>query len=107
MCGRISPVPLPAGRGTQLEDTLQFMVLKEYLRMEEVPGIPALEKTPAYISYAPVETAPFRRDLILIAAKPAAAMLIYETALRSRAGAALAARYASSSGQITTSCRAE
>src|SRR6266478_8848201 len=83
-------IPLPAGRGAQLEDTLQFMVLKEYLRMEEVPGIPTLEKAPAYISYAPVETAPFRRDLILIAAKPAAAMLIYETALRSGAGAALA-----------------
>ena len=83
-------IPLPAGRGTQLEDTLQFMVLKEYLRMEEVPGIPTLEKAPAYISYAPVETAPFRHDLILIAAKPAAAMLIYETALRSGAGAALA-----------------
>ena len=83
-------IPLPAGRGAQLEDTLQFMVLKEYLRMEEVPGIPTLEKTPAYISYAPVETAPFRHDLILIAAKPAAAMLIYETALRSGAGAALA-----------------
>jgi len=83
-------IHLPSERGTQLDDTLQFMVLKEYLRMEEVPGIPTLEKTPAYISYAPVETAPFRRDLILITAKPAAAMLIYETALRSRAGAALA-----------------
>jgi len=83
-------IGLPAGRGTRLKDTLQFMALKEYLRMEEVPGIPTLEQAPAYISYAPVETARFRRDLILIAAKPAAAMLIYETALRSGAGAALA-----------------
>ena len=83
-------IDLSAGRGTQLEDTLKFMVLKEYLRMEEVPGIPTLEKAPAYISYAPVEIAAFRPDLILIAAKPAAAMLIYETALRSGAGAALA-----------------
>jgi uncharacterized protein (DUF169 family) len=83
-------IHLPAERETQLDDTLKFMVLKEYLRMEEVPGIPTLEKTPAYISYAPVENAPFRHDLILIAAKPAAAMVIYETALRSGAGAALA-----------------
>jgi len=83
-------IRLSSERGTQLEDTLKFMVVKEYLRMEEVPGIPTLEKAPAFISYAPVETAPFRRDLILIAAKPAAAMLIYETALRSGAGAALA-----------------
>src|SRR5882672_3477668 len=64
-------IPLPAERGSQLEDTVKFMVLKEYLRMDEVPGIPTLEKTPAFVSYAPVEAAPFRPDLILIAAKPA------------------------------------
>src|SRR5204863_6442281 len=62
----------------------------EYLRMEEVPGIPTLEKAPAFVCYAPLEAANFHHDLILIAAKPAAAMLIYETALRSGAGAALA-----------------
>jgi uncharacterized protein (DUF169 family) len=83
-------ISLPAERGSQLEDTLKFMVLKEYLRMDEVPGIPVLSKTPAYIAYAPIEAAPFRHDLILIAAKPASAMLIYETALRAGAGAALA-----------------
>ena len=83
-------IPLPTERGSQLEDTVKFMVLKEYLRMEEVPGIPTLERTPACICYAPVDQAIFRRDLILIAAKPAAAMLIYETALRSGAGPALA-----------------
>ena len=80
---------LPAERGTQLEDTVKFMVLKEYLRMEEVPGIPTLEKAPAYISYAPIDAASFRHDLVLIAAKPSAAMLIYETALRAGAGSAL------------------
>jgi uncharacterized protein (DUF169 family) len=80
---------LPPERGTQLDDTVKFMVLKEYLRMEEVPGIPTLEKAPAYISYAPIDAAPFRHDLVLIAAKPSAAMLIYETALRAGAGAAL------------------
>jgi uncharacterized protein (DUF169 family) len=81
---------LPPERGAQLEDTVKFMVLKEYLRMEEVPGIPTLDKSPQYISYAPVDAAPFQHDLILIAAKPAAAMMIYETALRAGAGAALA-----------------
>src|SRR5258707_234997 len=80
---------LPPERGTQLEDTVKFMVLKEYLRMEEVPGIPTLEKAPAYVSYAPIDAAPFRHDLVLIAAKPLAAMLIYETALRAGSGAAL------------------
>src|SRR6266478_7028744 len=83
-------IDLPAERGSQLDDAVKFMVLKEYLRMEEVPGIPALDKPPAFVSYAPVEAATFHHDLILIAAKPAAAMLIYETALRSGAGAGLA-----------------
>jgi uncharacterized protein (DUF169 family) len=83
-------IPLPAERGSQLNDTIGFMVEKEYLRMEEVPGIPTLEKTPAYIAYGPAESASFKHDLVLIAAKPSQAMLIYETALRAGAGAALA-----------------
>jgi len=83
-------IRLPAGRGSELEDTVKLMVSNGYLSLEEVPGIPTLEKTPAYISYAPVETASFRHDLILMAAKPAAAMLIYEAALRAGAGNAVA-----------------
>jgi len=74
----------------QLEDTVKFMVSNEYLRMEEVAGIPTLEKGPAYISYGPAETASFTHQLILVAAKPGAAMLIYESALRANAGNALA-----------------
>src|ERR1700756_4362389 len=66
------------------------MVSKEYLRMEEVPGIPVLEKTPAFMSYGPVENAAFRHDLVLMAAKPAPAMLIYEAALRAGAANTLA-----------------
>src|SRR5215470_14744627 len=58
-------IPQPTERGSQLEDTVKFMVLKEYLRMEEVPGIPTLEKAPAYISYAPIDAATFRQDLVL------------------------------------------
>jgi uncharacterized protein (DUF169 family) len=78
-------VPAP-----QLEDTVKFMVSGEYLRMEEVEGIPTLEKTPAYVSYGPAETASFPYHLVVVAAKPAAAMLIYESALRAGAGNALA-----------------
>src|SRR6476620_8336623 len=70
--------------------TVKLMVREEYLRMEEVPCSPTLQKSPAYICYAPIDAAPFPHDLVLIAAKPSAAMLIYETALRAGAGAALA-----------------
>jgi uncharacterized protein (DUF169 family) len=80
-------IGVPAG---QLEDTVKFMVSSEYLRMEEVAGIPTLEKSPEYVSYGPAETASFPHQLIVLAAKPAAAMLIYESALRAGAGNALA-----------------
>lgn len=83
-------ISLPAERGSQLLETLQLMVVTEYLRMEEVPGIPTLPTTPAYIAYAPVESAGFPYDLVLIAARPASAMLIHEAALRAGAGNALA-----------------
>src|SRR5947209_3554333 len=83
-------IPLPAERGSQLDDTLKLLVSNEYLRMEEVADIPTLAKTPAYISYGPAEAAAFPYDLILIAAKPAAAMLVYESALRAGAGNAVA-----------------
>jgi len=34
--------------------------------MEEVAGIPTLERRSAYIAYAPSTAAPFRPDLVLI-----------------------------------------
>jgi len=83
-------IEMPADRATQLGDTLNLLVTNEYLRMEEVPGIPVLPKTPAFICYGPVETAAFPYQLVLIAAMPASAMLIYEAALRSGAGKAVA-----------------
>src|SRR5262249_19650236 len=83
-------IALPADRGSQLNDTGTFMGTNRYLLMEEVPGIPTLETAPKFVAYAPVDAAAFRPDIVLIAAKPAAAMLIYETALRSGAGPGLA-----------------
>jgi uncharacterized protein (DUF169 family) len=82
-------IGLPAERGSQLADTMNLMVDTGYLRMEEAPGIPVLPKAPAYISYAPVAEADFPYDVVLMAAKPLSAMLIYEAALRAGAGNAL------------------
>src|ERR1022692_4272273 len=82
-------IGLPPERGSELEGAVKLMVANDYLLMEEVAGIPTLEKAPAYISYSPAESATFRPDLILIAAKPAVAMLIYEAALRAGAGSVL------------------
>jgi uncharacterized protein (DUF169 family) len=80
---------LPADRGAVLEDTIGFMVGNGYVQIAEVPSIPVLPKSPAVIAYAPVDQAPFDPAVILIAAKPYAAMIIYEAALRAGAGDAL------------------
>jgi uncharacterized protein (DUF169 family) len=82
-------IAIPADRGNVLMDTIGFMVEKSYLQMAEVPGIPVLPNTPACIAYAPVADATFEPNVVLIAAKPAEAMLVYEAALRAGAGEAL------------------
>ncbi len=53
-----------------------------YVKPEEVPQIPRLAKTPKAIVYAPLGDAPVNPDVVLFACKPAAAMLLNETAAR-------------------------
>jgi uncharacterized protein (DUF169 family) len=77
---------LPPEQGSALNDTITFMVDSGYLQTAEVPLIPALPKSPQFIAYAPVDDARFRKDVVVIAARPGAAMLIYEAALRCGAG---------------------
>jgi uncharacterized protein (DUF169 family) len=67
----------------QLMDTVKLMVSNGYLRESEAPGIPALDRGPKYVAYAPLGQARFRADVVILAAKPAAAMLVYEAAVRS------------------------
>ena len=83
-------IALPAGRASELAETVNFMVSSGYIDMSEVPGIPALERAPRYVAYAPAVNASFRPDVVLIAARPADAMLLYEASLRAGAGDALA-----------------
>ena len=79
-------IALPPEQGSALNDTITFMVDSGYLQTAEVPLIPALPKSPQFIAYAPVDDARFRKDVVVIAARPGAAMLIYEAALRCGAG---------------------
>ena len=55
------------------------MVRSGYLQMAEVPGIPVLPKAPAPVAYGPVADAAFAPDVVVIAARPASAMLIYRS----------------------------
>lgn len=79
-------IPLPLAREPELEQTIGFMVESSYLAMEEVPGIPTLAKMPAVIAYGPADDDAFPPAVVLVAARPAVAMLLYEAALAAGAG---------------------
>ena len=112
-------IPLPPEREQELSRTLGLMFEIGYIRMEEVPGIPRLERTPAVTVYAPLGDTPVEPDAVLVAGRPGALMLLQEAALRGGATlqpmfgrptcmaipAALSGPVVSSLGCVTTSLR--
>lgn len=77
---------LPAERAQELEATVGFMVQSRYLDLAEVPGIPTLATSPGVVAYGPVDAGAFPPTVVLVAARPAQAMLLYEAALKAGAG---------------------
>ena len=75
-------IALSPERAGELEQTLGFMVENNYIALSEVPGIPTLPQTPNYIAYGPADTAAFTPDVIVLAARPAQIMVIYEAAIQ-------------------------
>jgi len=73
-------IPLPAARAAELPDTLGFMAKIGYVRMEEVPAIPVLSRTPAVVVYAPLGDTPVDPDVVLVAGRPGRLMLLMEAA---------------------------
>jgi uncharacterized protein (DUF169 family) len=82
-------IPLSAERQNETEQTLGLMFGVGYIRPEDVPGIPRLQKTPAAIVFAPLGAAPLQPDVVLFACRPSAAMLLNEAAMRVGSGGAL------------------
>lgn len=82
-------IALPAERAHELNETIVFMAQNNYVAPAEVPGIPALARSPGAVAYGPMNGAGFKPDVVLIAAKPAQAMLFYEAAIKAGAGSAL------------------
>jgi uncharacterized protein (DUF169 family) len=74
-------IPLPAERANDLGDTLGLMADLGYVRMEEVPGIPVLPKTPAVIIYAPLGDTPVDPDVLIFVASAASLMRLHEAAM--------------------------
>lgn len=82
-------IGLPAERASELDQTISFMVGIGYLKMEEVPGIPRLARTPGAVIYAPLAETPVDPDVVLFAGPPGRVMLLQEGA--TRAGVAVTA----------------
>lgn len=79
-------IPLPPDRARELDQTLTFMAGIGYLRMEEVPGISRLPRTPGIVIYAPLGDTPVPPDVVLFAGRPGRLMLLQEAALRGGVG---------------------
>ena len=75
-------LPLPPERAGELPTVLEIMTGLGYLKMEEVPGIPRLPKTPGAIVYAPLADTPVDPDVVLFIGPPGRLMLLQEAALR-------------------------
>lgn len=82
-------IALPMERAHELNDTIVFMAENNYIATSEVPGIPVLAKSPGTVAYGPVDRVGFKPDVVLIAAKPSQAMLIYEAAIKAGVGSTL------------------
>src|SRR6476646_7050656 len=82
-------IDLPADRAGELEQALGLMVGAGYLKMEEVPSIPRLPRTPAITCFAPLDTAVVAPDGVIVTGKPGVLMRLQEAAIRAGAVAPL------------------
>ena len=74
-------IPLPPDRANELGEMLGFMADNGYMRMDEVPGIPVLPKTPAVVVYAPLGETPVNPDVVIFMASAARLMVVHEAAI--------------------------
>ena len=75
-------IDLPKERQHELADTLSLMSDLGYIRMEEIPGVPRLEKTPATTVYAPLAATPVAPDAVIVTGTPGGLMLLHEAGAR-------------------------
>ena len=76
-------VPLSEAKGAELNETLGFMAGLDYIRMDEVPGIPTLKAPFRFGLYAPLDASPFEPDLVIVRGNARQIMLLSESATAS------------------------
>jgi len=73
-------VTLPEPKAAELNSTIGLMVGLDYIRMEEVPGIPQLPGPFRFGLYAPLDASPFEPDVVIVRGNARQVMLLSETA---------------------------
>jgi uncharacterized protein (DUF169 family) len=73
-------IDLPADKAKELEDMVGTMVQLQYIRMEEVPGIPRRKESFGVVVYAPLADARFEPDVVLVSGNAKQMMLLAEAA---------------------------
>ncbi|HTU22179.1 MAG TPA: DUF169 domain-containing protein [Gemmataceae bacterium] len=80
-------VDLPPERAKELQDVVETMVKLDYLRLEEVPGIPRRQGKLGVVLYAPLATAPFEPEVVVVCGNAKQIMLLAEAAQAAGVGA--------------------
>jgi uncharacterized protein (DUF169 family) len=74
----------PEKRKDELTQTLGLMFSVNYIREEELAGIPRLGKEPKAIVYAPLGDTPLDPSVVIMTCRPSKAMLLNEALIRSK-----------------------
>jgi uncharacterized protein (DUF169 family) len=75
-------IALPEARANELGQTLTIMSDAGYIKMEEIPGIARLARSPGAVVYAPLGDTPVDPDVVIFSGRPGRVMLLEEAALR-------------------------
>jgi uncharacterized protein (DUF169 family) len=73
-------VELPSVVARQLNEIVQTMVGLQYITMQEIPAIPKRDQPFTIAAYAPLATAPFEPDVVLVRGTARQLMLLAEAA---------------------------
>ncbi len=73
-------------RAEELERDFSRLTGSGYVKMEEIPSIPRLSKTPSVVIYSPLGSTPTDPDLVVFVVRPMQAMIFQEAALRTGIG---------------------
>jgi uncharacterized protein (DUF169 family) len=75
-------IDLPPERASELEGSLGLMVQIGYLKMEDVPGVFRLPKSPKTVTYAPLADTPADPSVVVVSGRPNQLALLAEAAMR-------------------------